>query len=92
MAELIIDGDQLVVRMKATEKLEAVHGEVRVLLRSVRTVEVLEVAARGSSWVSCRNRNPGVGRNWHLQLPRGQDLRGGPSPHATRCPRAPGRR
>ena len=46
MAELVIDGDQLVVRMKATEKLEAVHGEVRVPLGSVRTVEVLDDAGR----------------------------------------------
>jgi hypothetical protein len=46
MAELIVDGDQLVVRMKATEKLEAVHGEVRVPLASVRTVEVLDDAER----------------------------------------------
>ncbi len=44
MAELIVDGDELVVRMKATERLEAVHGEVRVPLGSVKTVEVLDDA------------------------------------------------
>ncbi len=46
MAELIVDGDELVVRMKATERLEAVHGEVRVPLGSVKTVEVLDDAER----------------------------------------------
>ncbi len=42
MAELIVDGDELVVRLRAVEKMEAVHGEVRVPLGSVRTVEVLD--------------------------------------------------
>jgi hypothetical protein len=44
MADLIVDGDELVVRLRAVEKMEAVHGEVRVPLRSVRTVEVLDDA------------------------------------------------
>jgi hypothetical protein len=44
MAELIVDGDELVVRLREVEKLEAVHGEVRVPLQSVRTVEVLDDA------------------------------------------------
>jgi hypothetical protein len=44
MAELVVDGDELVVRLRAVERIEAVHGEVRVPLGSVRTVEVLEDA------------------------------------------------
>jgi len=44
MAELIVDGDDLVVRLRPVEMIEAVHGEVRVPLRSVRTVEVLDDA------------------------------------------------
>ena len=44
LAELIVDGDELVVRLRAVERIEAVHGEVRVPLRSVRTVEVLDDA------------------------------------------------
>ncbi|MGO8864276.1 MAG: hypothetical protein ACLQRH_26400 [Acidimicrobiales bacterium] len=44
MAELIVDGDQLVVRLRAVEKVEAVHGEVQVPLQSVRAVEVLDDA------------------------------------------------
>ncbi|MGA2209148.1 MAG: hypothetical protein ABSH30_05890 [Acidimicrobiales bacterium] len=45
MAEVIVDGNELVVRLRAVEKLEAVHGEVRVPLSSVRSVEVLDDAA-----------------------------------------------
>lgn len=41
MADLIVEGDELVLRLRPVEKIEAVHGEVRVPLRSVRTVEVL---------------------------------------------------
>jgi hypothetical protein len=44
MAELIVDEDELVVRLRAVEKLEAAHGEVRVPLSSVETVEVLDDA------------------------------------------------
>ena len=44
MAELAIEGDDLVVRLSTAEKLEAVHGEVRVPLDSVKSVEVLDDA------------------------------------------------
>jgi len=44
MAEVIVDGDELVVQLREVEKIEAVHGEVRVPLRSVTTVEVLDDA------------------------------------------------
>jgi hypothetical protein len=44
MAELIVNGDQLEVRLKALEKAEAVHGEVTVPLSAVRSVEVLDDA------------------------------------------------
>ncbi|MGD0439766.1 MAG: hypothetical protein ABSB52_03975 [Acidimicrobiales bacterium] len=44
MAEVTVDGDELVVRLRAIEKMEAVHGEVRVPLRSVTGVEVLDDA------------------------------------------------
>lgn len=42
MAELKVEGDELVVHLKKVEKLEAVHGEVRVPLASVTSVEVLD--------------------------------------------------
>jgi hypothetical protein len=44
MAELIVDGDELVVRLSTVEKLESVHAEVRVPLVSVKEVEVLDDA------------------------------------------------
>ncbi|MGD0982379.1 MAG: hypothetical protein ABSA65_01020 [Acidimicrobiales bacterium] len=44
MAEITVDGDELVVRLRAVEKMEAVHGEVRVPLSSVKMVEVLDDA------------------------------------------------
>jgi hypothetical protein len=42
MAECVVVGPQLVVKLSAKEKLEAVHGDVSVPLSSVRTVEVVD--------------------------------------------------
>ena len=42
MAECVIVGAQLEVKLSATEKLEAVHSDVSVPLSSVRKVEVVE--------------------------------------------------
>lgn len=44
MADLLIDGDELVVRLRPIEKVESVHGEVRVPRSSVHSVEVLDDA------------------------------------------------
>ena len=44
MAELNIDGDELVLHLTGLEKVEAVHGDLRAPLSSVRSVEVLENA------------------------------------------------
>jgi hypothetical protein len=44
MAELIVEGDELVLRLNTVEKLESVHGEVRVPVASVQSVEVLDDA------------------------------------------------
>ena len=44
MAEVTVEGDELVVRLSTVEKLEAVHGEVKVPLSSVTSVEVLDDA------------------------------------------------
>ncbi len=46
MAELIVDGDELVVGLRDWERFEAVHGEVKVPLRSVRAVAVLDDAIK----------------------------------------------
>jgi len=84
MAELIVDGDELVVRLRAVERMEAVHGEVRVPLGSVRTVEVLDDAWSGPRASRRYRHSRSVGHR-HLQIPRGQDLRRGSSRHPTRC-------
>ncbi|MGO9911192.1 MAG: hypothetical protein ACLPQS_08555 [Acidimicrobiales bacterium] len=44
MADVVVEGDELVVRLRPVEKLEAVHGEVKVPLRSVKAVEALNDA------------------------------------------------
>ncbi len=54
MAELLVDGGELVLHLSATEKVGAVHGDLRVPLSSVRRVEVLadahEPADTASRW------------------------------------------
>lgn len=44
MAELVVEGDELLLRLGAAEKVEAVHGDLRAPLSSIRSVEVLEDA------------------------------------------------
>jgi hypothetical protein len=44
MADLRIDGNQLVLHLSAAEKLESVHGDLRAPLSAVRGVEVLDDA------------------------------------------------
>jgi len=44
MAEVIVDGEHLVLRLTALEKAKALHGDVRVPLTSVTSVEVLDDA------------------------------------------------
>jgi hypothetical protein len=59
MAELNREGDELVVVLTATEKAEAVHGDIRVPMSAVRGVEVVDDAVHavngfmksvGSAW------------------------------------------
>jgi hypothetical protein len=42
VAELNCEGDELVMTLSAMEKVEAVHGDIRVPMSSVRAVEVLD--------------------------------------------------
>ena len=57
MAELTVEGQELVLRLSALEKIEAVHGEVRMLASAVRAVEVLDDAPGAvQGW-----RSPGTG-------------------------------
>ena len=44
MADLRIDGSQLVLHLSAAEKLESVHGDLRAPLSAVRGIEVLDDA------------------------------------------------
>ncbi len=51
MAELLVEGDELVLHLSRGEKIEAVHGDLRAPLSSIRSVEILadahEPADRG---------------------------------------------
>ena len=44
MAELLIEGDALVLHLSRMEEFEAVHGDLRAPLSAVRSVEVLDDA------------------------------------------------
>ena len=44
MAELLIEGDQLVLRLTTAEKLEGVHTDLHAPLSAVTTIEVLDDA------------------------------------------------
>ncbi|PSR33820.1 MAG: hypothetical protein C7B46_08210 [Sulfobacillus benefaciens] len=42
MAELLRDGDELVLRLTTLEKMEGVHGDIRVPLSAVQSISVVE--------------------------------------------------
>lgn len=44
MAELVVEGDELVLHLRRAEKLAAVHGDLRAPRSAVRSIEVLEDA------------------------------------------------
>ena len=44
MAELLRDGDSLVLKLTTLEKVEGIHGEIRVPVSAVQSVEVLDDA------------------------------------------------
>ena len=57
MAELLIEGDELVLHMSTFEKAEGVHGDIRVPLSSVASVRAVDTA-----WPELRGiRAPGTG-------------------------------
>lgn len=47
MAELAVEGDELVLHLTRVEKLEAVHRDLRAPRAAVRSIEVLEDTPRG---------------------------------------------
>jgi hypothetical protein len=63
MAELKIDGDELVLHLSAAEKLEGVHGDLHAPRSAVRGVEILDNAHRAAglrAGVKIGTRIPGV--------------------------------
>jgi hypothetical protein len=63
MAELRIDGGELVLHLTTLEKVEGVHGDLRVPVSSVRGIEVLDDAhapAGIRAGVKIGTRLPGV--------------------------------
>ena len=44
MAELHVEGDQLVLHLTPAEKLEGTHGDLHAPLAAIRTIEVLDDA------------------------------------------------
>ncbi len=63
MAELKIDGDELVLHLTTAEKVEGAHGDLRAPRSAVRAVEVIEDAHREAGFragVKIGTRIPGV--------------------------------
>ena len=61
MADLQVDGDELVLHLSDVEKLEAVHGDLRAPLSAVRAVEVLDDAHEPADHgIKVGERLPGV--------------------------------
>jgi hypothetical protein len=63
MAELQVQGNELVLHLSAAEKVEGVHGDLRVPLAAVRGVEVLDHAHQAAglkTGVKIGTRIPGV--------------------------------
>ena len=65
MVELRVERDELVLHLTNAEKLEGVHGDLRVPLSMVRAVEVLD-DAHGPVWIHAGMKLgpqlPGIGR------------------------------
>ncbi len=54
MAELAIEGDDVVLHLTRLEKVEGVHGDLRVPRSAVTGVEVLDDAHRAADFVSVK--------------------------------------
>jgi hypothetical protein len=54
MAELTVEGDELVLHLTTAEKAESLHGDLRVPLSAVRETEVLDDAHRAADLLGWR--------------------------------------
>jgi hypothetical protein len=54
MAELVVEGDELVLKLSKLEKAEGIHGDLRAPLSSVRGIEVLEDAHKAADFVGIK--------------------------------------
>lgn len=54
MAELVVEGDDLVLHLTGAEKLEAVHGDLRVPLAAVTAVEVMDDAHHAADLIGVK--------------------------------------
>ena len=59
MAELVVEGEELVLHMTTLEKVEGVHGDIRVPLSSLREVRAVPTAWHGNHLRGLRA--PGTG-------------------------------
>ncbi len=48
MAELNVEGDELVLHLSGQERLEAIHGDLRAPLSTIRSVEILNDAHKSA--------------------------------------------
>jgi hypothetical protein len=63
MAELVVDGDDLVLRLSGVEKVEGLHGDLRAPRSSLARVEILDdahAAAGIHAGIKVGTRLPGV--------------------------------
>lgn len=62
VAELVVDGDELILRLTRAEHLESVHGDLRAELSAVTAVEVLDDAHAAADVLGVKvgTRIPGV--------------------------------
>jgi hypothetical protein len=63
MAELVVDGDDVLLRLSVAEKVEGLHGDLRVPRASLVRVEVIDDAHRAAgirAGVKVGTRIPGV--------------------------------
>lgn len=54
MAELVTEGSELVLHLSRKEKLEGIHGDLRVPLSAVAAVEVLDDAHEAADMIGFR--------------------------------------